>query len=523
MIVKKFIAKSTVEALRMVKKDLGADAIILSTKKIDGGIEILASTHQDLESISTDKIEEVVENKPKPKTKQKNDAPTFSIDDFCDSIINDSNENSEKNTEIAKIIEVEQEDKEDFIDLEEDSTEINNLENEFAEESQTKNEVIEEPKKITRESIEKLLLEKLNNKTEVKKVSANHVGIFKPLNHSEKQEDDDILDILEGSQANTLLQMKDEIKNQEKINYNEKVPEKILNELKSLRNIVEKKLNINEISEIKINILNYLLSIGFSAKLSKDLISNINNPVDLNDAENSVKDELSKILKIVKSKQDIINKPGVYVLLGPTGVGKTTTTAKIAAKSVLNYGSESVSLITTDTYRIGAYEQLKIYGKLLKVPVTLVKDLTSLTKTINKLKETKKIIIVDTVGMSQKDKNIETVLGMFQDVAIQKVLLLSANSNSQTLDDIIKSYSKYGLSSCIITKEDEAVGLGAVIDAIVRNNLTIQYICNGQRVPEDIILPSKVKLISKIFNKENLINSKQLTKLDIALLLYENI
>lgn len=280
-----------------------------------------------------------------------------------------------------------------------------------------------------------------------------------------------------------------------------------------------KKLNLNENTEVKINLLKKLLSVGFSPKISKDLIVEVGSKLDFVEAETITRKTVSNLINIVKLNQDIVSQPGVYALVGPTGVGKTTTAAKIAAKAVSKYGSEQVALISTDTYRIAAHEQLKIYGKLLNIPVTLVKDPSALRKTIEKLKENKKIIILDSVGMSQKDKNVQKMLQVFHEVEIEKILLLPANANSDALDDIIKAYSIYGLSGCIVTKEDEAVGLGTVIDATIRNNLIIHYVCNGQRVPEDIIFPNKKNLIAKTFGENNLIGNKELSNLEIALLM----
>lgn len=485
MSVKKFIAKSTVEALRLVKKELGADAIILSNKKIDGGVEILASTHEDLESISSNKVERIIDK----KIEEKKSSEPFSIDDFCDSITNNSSdqkadENNTDNVEKTKPIIEENESKEDLYN----------------------NQII-------------------NNK-----VVANHDGIFKKIVSPPSITIAEVLfekkeDLLENSQAKTLVQIQENNKKQEQKNQNSndnKIPTEIMLELRSLRKIVERQLNklkLNENAEVKINLLKKLLAVGFSPKISKDLILNIGGKLDIVEAESNTRKNISDLISIVKVNQDIVNKPGVYALVGPTGVGKTTTAAKIAAKAIAKYGDDSVALISTDTYRIAAHEQLKIYGKLLNIPVTLVKDSTGLKKTIDKLKENKKIIIIDSVGMSQKDKNVEKMLQGFHEVEIEKILLLPANSNADALDDIIKAYSKYGLSGCIVTKEDEAVGLGTVIDATIRNNLTIHYICNGQRVPEDIIFPNKKSLITKTFGENNLIGNKELSNLEIALLM----
>ncbi len=482
MSVKKFIAKSTVEALRLVKKELGADAIILSNKKIDGGVEILASTHEDLESISVNKVDKIIDK----KSSNKKASEFFSIDEFCESITSGA-EDLEHSIPIVR--------------------------------DEVKDEVEETTGKFIPPSVE-----------ENKKVLANHESIFQTVEKTAKKSKEIIVDkqedLLENSQAKTLVQIQEDNKRQEQknnaSNVEYKIPTEIMLELRSLRKIMERKLkrlNLNENTEVKINLLKKLLSVGFSPKISKDLIVSVGSKLDFVEAETITRKTVSNLINIVKLNQDIVSQPGVYALVGPTGVGKTTTAAKIAAKAVSKYGSEQVALISTDTYRIAAHEQLKIYGKLLNIPVTLVKDPSALKKTIEKLKENKKIIILDSVGMSQKDKNVQKMLQVFHEVEIEKILLLPANANSDALDDIIKAYSIYGLSGCIVTKEDEAVGLGTVIDATIRNNLIIHYVCNGQRVPEDIIFPNKKNLIAKTFGENNLIGNKELSNLEIALLM----
>jgi flagellar biosynthesis protein FlhF len=176
---------------------------------------------------------------------------------------------------------------------------------------------------------------------------------------------------------------------------------------------------------------------------------------------------------------------GVVALIGPTGVGKTTTTAKLAARAVVRYGAEKVALITTDSYRVGAHEQLRIYGKILGVEVHAVRDTEDLRLTILALKR-KHLILIDTMGLGQRDSRVAEQTEMFNATGVQRLLLLNATSGGDTLDEVVHKYYGAGVIGCIPTKLDEAGALGTVLDVAVRHKLTLHYITSGQRVPEDL-------------------------------------
>ncbi|MCW5618548.1 MAG: flagellar biosynthesis protein FlhF, partial [Nitrosomonas sp.] len=183
-----------------------------------------------------------------------------------------------------------------------------------------------------------------------------------------------------------------------------------------------------------------------------------------------------------------------------TGVGKTTTIAKIAARSVVRHGADKVALLTIDSYRIGGHEQLRIYGRLLGLPVRNIQDADDLRLTLSELRN-KHIVLIDTMGMSHRDQMVAEQIAMLvrADVNIKKMLVMSATSSGSTLDEIISAYSKYGIHGCIITKLDETASLGAALDAMIRRKLILHYVTNGQRVPEDIHPANGRYLLQQIF------------------------
>lgn len=278
----------------------------------------------------------------------------------------------------------------------------------------------------------------------------------------------------------------------------------ILNEMRDMRDVFESQLttiawgNVQQQYPAKSQILNNLLSAGFSAALSRMISENLPENLDSSKATAWVKSILARNLNNIADDTSMLDQGGIFALIGPTGVGKTTTTAKLAARYVMKHGTESLGLITTDAYRIGGHEQLRIYGKILGVMVHAVKDETDLKIALNELKN-KRTILIDTVGVSQRDSMVTEQIAMLSNTnsPIKKLLCLNATNTSETLTDVIRAYKGKGLDGSIITKLDEAVTIGGVLDVIIRSKLKLFYLANGQRVPEDIHLANKDYLIQK--------------------------
>jgi len=278
----------------------------------------------------------------------------------------------------------------------------------------------------------------------------------------------------------------------------------LMAELRAMRGMMQEQLaeiswgNTQKKEPHKAQLLREMLSTGFSASLSRHLIENMPKSGNLEQGMAWIKSILANNLKSITCDSDMLESGGVFALVGPTGVGKTTTTAKLAARCVMRHGASKLALITTDGYRIGGYEQLRIYGKILGVMVHAVKDEADLRIALKELKN-KHTVLIDTVGMSQRDKLVSEQVAMLSGANVNKLLCLNATSNGETLTEVIRSYQGSGLSGCIITKMDEAAHIGSVLDAVIRHKLTMYYLANGQRVPEDLHLANKQYLVDHAF------------------------
>ncbi|MDR2638132.1 MAG: flagellar biosynthesis protein FlhF [Zoogloeaceae bacterium] len=280
------------------------------------------------------------------------------------------------------------------------------------------------------------------------------------------------------------------------------IPDEVLDEIRSLRKIVEQHLagfvwgEAARNEPIKTEVLRRMLEAGFSPRFTRELLADLPPEMDIPQALAWSRGVADRSLSTAPG--DLIDKGGVYALTGPTGVGKTTTTAKLAARCVLRHGANRVALVTTDSYRIGAYEQLRIYGRILGVAVYLAKDAEELQQVLGELAG-KHMVLIDTMGMSQKDKLVRELNDMLSLCGVRRLLLLSATARGDTLDDVVRAYRGDDLAGCVLTKIDEATTLAPSIDAIIRHNLQLDYVSNGQRVPEDLHLPNRVYLLHRAF------------------------
>jgi len=202
--------------------------------------------------------------------------------------------------------------------------------------------------------------------------------------------------------------------------------------------------------------------------------------------------------QINTTQNDIINRGGVVALVGPTGVGKTTTIAKLAAGFSQVHGKDQVALISTDTFRIAGFEQLATYGKIIGCQVSLAKDSEALDVLLQQYSK-KKLILIDTAGMGQRDLRLAeqlTALVSNARVRIRNYLVLAANSQQGVMQENVDRFKKVPLSGCIYTKLDESISIGEIITTSIQNGLPIGYLTDGQRVPEDIKVANSEKLVT---------------------------
>ena len=280
----------------------------------------------------------------------------------------------------------------------------------------------------------------------------------------------------------------------------------VMSEIRSMRGMLEAQLaEISWSSEqkrepVKAAVLREMLAAGFSASLARFLTQKAPAGGTAESGLSWIKTVLARNLSIIDDESEILEKGGVFALVGPTGVGKTTTTAKLAARCVMRHGPGKLALITTDGYRIGGYEQLRIYGKILGVMVHSVKDEADLRIALDELRG-KHTVLIDTVGVSQRDKMVAEQVAMLSGAGtpIKRLLCLSATSTGETLSEVVRAYQGDGLAGCIMTKLDEAATIGNVLDVVIRQKLNLYYVANGQRVPEDLHVANQHYLVDRAF------------------------
>ncbi len=259
-----------------------------------------------------------------------------------------------------------------------------------------------------------------------------------------------------------------------------------------------------------------MLTAGFSATLAREMLENLPKG-DPEQTQAWMRNTLMKRLQVMQSETDMLDSGGVFALMGPTGAGKTTTTAKLAARFVVRHGADKLALLTTDSYRIGGHEQLRIYGKILGVTVHAVRDAADLRLALSELRN-KHTVLIDTVGMSQRDQAVAEQVEMLCQAGkqIKRLLLLNATSHGDTLNEVVQAYQTRGLDGCILSKVDEAASLGPALDCAIRHQLNVHYLATGQRVPEDLHLANRQYLIHRAFKTRSLASPWQLDDSELA-------
>ncbi|MCM1512904.1 MAG: flagellar biosynthesis protein FlhF [Oxalobacter formigenes] len=281
----------------------------------------------------------------------------------------------------------------------------------------------------------------------------------------------------------------------------------VMTELRSMRTMFETQLaeitwgSKQEREPLRADLMREMLTAGFSPGMARYLVENLPEQEKSDGGIRWVQRALARNLLTVGSEDSMLDKGGVFALVGPTGVGKTTTTAKLAARFVMRHGAGKLALITTDGYRIGGFEQLRIYGKILGVMVHSVKDQADLRIALDELKN-KHTILIDTVGMSQRDRMVADQIAMLSNTGkdVKRLLCLAATSTGETLSEVVNAYKGNGLAGCIMTKTDEAATIGNALDVIIRQKLALYYVANGQRVPEDLEVADAQALIRHAFS-----------------------
>ena len=275
----------------------------------------------------------------------------------------------------------------------------------------------------------------------------------------------------------------------------------VMNELHAMKELIEDRFNTlawlgqARQNPIQSNLMLKMIRAGYSPSLARTVLERM--PEELSAAESVrwLMDVLERNLRTDLADPPLYEQGGIFAMVGSTGVGKTTTTAKLAAMCARIHGPGSVGLITLDTYRVGAHDQLRTYGRMLGIVAHLAHDRAALQDLLGLLSG-KKMVLIDTTGVAPRDPRKRDMLDVLDLPHVNRLLVLNASCHGDTLDDVLTGFKTDGSQQAILSKVDEAVKLGPAIDALIRHQMVLRGVTNGQRVPEDWERADAHKLIS---------------------------
>ncbi len=452
MKLKRYFAKEARQAIRMVRDELGPDAVILSNQRKHGGVEIVAAVdfEQSLEQLTADEPLTFVD-KPSMQKQPESDLTYTSRGKIrVEPPVQEEKRNGFEQALNSVSEKIEQ--------LAVSASEPNS-------ESETEAKVGE--KNITRSRV------KSQSRIKPKTAAKRRTGT-----RSKSKTKSRTAASVEKSAA-------------AKSKRDEPALEEMRSELRHLRGILENQLSGLAWGEMgrgcpqRVELLRRLMNLGLSTAHCQSIANQISDYADTDQAWRQALALVTTELQV--TDDDIVSQGGVIALVGPTGVGKTTTVAKLAARFALRHGYQEVALITTDSYRIAAYEQLRTYGRILGVPVRVVKNSEELSSALETFRH-KRLVLIDTAGMGQRDVRLT---GQFKTILagapkIKSYVLLAANVQGSGLNEVVNTFKHLKPDGCILTKLDECVSLGGVLSVVINQQLAVAYLSDGQRVPEDI-------------------------------------
>lgn len=245
-----------------------------------------------------------------------------------------------------------------------------------------------------------------------------------------------------------------------------------------------------------------LQKMGLPAEVISGVMKKIPHNLDSREAWRMVLAVLAR--SVQTPKDEPVQQGGVIALVGPAGMGKTTTLAKLAARYVLEHGAQNIAIVSMDCYRLGAQEQLKTLGRILNVPVSHVEAGQSLEQALQPL-ASKRIVLVDTAGLPASDPALVLQLDNLatRKYPVRNYLVLAATSQAQVLKAAWHAYKRCGLAGCIITKLDEAVSMGEVLGMAIGQGLSVAYTTDGPKIPDDIQVSRSHQLVSRAVRMQN--------------------
>lgn len=267
-------------------------------------------------------------------------------------------------------------------------------------------------------------------------------------------------------------------------------PAGLMQEMQSMKDLIEARFNTltwlgqTRQKPIQSSLMHKLICAGYSPVLSRALIEKLPETLSDADAQRWLLQVLERNLRTDAAQDALYDHGGVYALVGATGVGKTTTTAKLAALCAARHGAASVGLITLDTYRIGGHEQLRSYARMLGMVAHQAHDKAALQDLLGLL-QNKKMVLIDTTGVAPRDPRKDEIIDVLDIEGVQQLLAVNAAAQGDAQDDVIRAFKARGSQHAILTKVDEAVKIGPSLDTLIRHQIQLCGVTNGQRVPED--------------------------------------
>jgi flagellar biosynthesis protein FlhF len=456
MKVKRIFAPDMRQAMRRAREEIGPDAVIVSNHRVAGGVEVVAAHEHEFEAAQAEFKRDYEKKKRKDEQVRilTADKSRQDLDDELKKArlrIAEANDQVEKEplyqAEGKRNLQVEQDEEDDL----------------------------------------HTILESLKNRQEARKAS-----FLDDLD----EEDVPSIDV---KPAPTVLQKENA------------AIESMQQEIQQLKSLLEQQMQVpsrkvwvEEAAQRKpvasVDVADKLVKrferIGLTSTLITQLTRGLEADLEIAKAWRVTLSKLTDAVPVMS--EDYIDRGGMIAFVGPTGVGKTTSIGKLAARYVLQHGSASLALVTTDTYRIAAHEQLRTFGRILDVPVRVVDENNSLENVLLSLRG-KRLVLIDTAGMSHHEGPSEAQKQMLTNVSVRlkKLLVLSCSSQRQVLEDAYDNYQSIGLNGCVLSKLDESGSLGEALSLVVEKSLPIAYVTDGQKVPDDIEVAQRNDLVSR--------------------------
>jgi len=274
----------------------------------------------------------------------------------------------------------------------------------------------------------------------------------------------------------------------------------VQDELSSLRGLLETQLSdlvwkdSSERSPLRAQMLRNLARIGIAPDVAGMVVDRLEPVADVRSLWHAPLSTLAQTLPV--SNDDILSKGGTIALIGPTGVGKTTTIAKMAARYAMQHGEDDIALVSADCYRIGAKEHLMAFANIIGAKVYAATSNRELTELLTHLSREKRLVLIDTEGRSPRDRDLANRLAAYgnNQERVKFYLTLSAATQEAALDEAIRQFRQVPLEGCIVTKIDEAAQVGCIISALIRHDLPASWFSDGQRIPDDLYSAGRKKM-----------------------------